>query len=119
MAHTILGQGNSNLFADIHQVSEGKLFNYGIKTRFPVEERKRIISCLINLVNERANPEIRNFGIHGLSLILNDTGTASNFQVLDNVSADDILVEISEMLSIEKDIEVIDTAVNHLSEQMK
>lgn len=119
MAHTILGQGNASAFADIHQVSEGKLFKYNITRRFPTEDKKKIILCLVNLIKERANPQIRDFGIHGIMLIGRDADTQANFQASDNISADDILVEICDLLVDEKDDEIIDTVVNHLSEQMK
>jgi hypothetical protein len=118
MAHIIDGSGNSNQFRDIHGVVDGKLYRYGIKTRYPVHVKQEIIKALIILVKNRANESIVNYGIHGLSVICNDTGTAANWHGTDGLLADDILVEIADLITQIKDDEVIDTAVNHLCEQM-
>jgi hypothetical protein len=120
MAHIINGSGNLNTFPDIHQVCDGKLFNYGIvKNRYSNEDKHRIISSLINLVNEEANPEIKIYGIHGLSLIKNNIGTLANYQAMDDISADDVVVEICDLLSKELDKEVLLTVTNHIAEQLK
>ena len=103
----------------IHELSDGKLINYGIKTRFSLEDKKRLINCLIDLVRERANPQIRDYGIRGLEIIRNDAGTPPNYQSADKLFADDVICEICKCLSEVNDDEVIDTVVNHIAEQYK
>ena len=118
MSFTIDGGGNFFNFPDIHGVSDGKLIKYNIFTRYSVEVKKKIIDCLIKLVDERANDSVKYYGIKGLTLIRDESGMSTNYQSVDNLLADDILVEISILLSDESDDEVIDTCINHLCEQM-
>lgn len=118
MSHTIDGGGNANTFRDIHGEMDGKLYKYNLNTEYSIETKKRLIACLIKLVEERANPNIKPFGIQGLSIILNDSGQNPNYLHADKLYADDILAGICELLVDEKDEEVINTVVNHLCEQM-
>jgi len=118
MSRSIDGSGHLESFPDIHRVSDGKLFKYGITTRYSPDDKRKIILSLKDLVAERANPEIQKFGIIGLQLIAQDAGAAPNWQGADQLFADDILVEICHLISLCNDDEVINTAVNHLSEQM-
>lgn len=118
MSHTVNGGGNLNSFPDIHAVTDGKLMKYGIRTRYDSEDIYRFITCLIEIVNERANPAVKLYGINGLAIIKNDIKKPPNYQAVDKIYADDILADICIFISRVEDIEVIDTAVNHISEQM-
>lgn len=118
MSHIIRGQGNPNTFGCVHAAGDGKLGQHNVITRFSVESKKEIITKLILVIIERANPEIKEWGVKGVSLILNDVGAHPNFQVTDRILACDILIEIILILNDVKDMEVIDTAINHICEQM-
>jgi hypothetical protein len=117
MAHTIDGVGIPKL--EIHSETDGKLFKYGITTRFSISDKKRLIGCLIDVVRDRANEQVRDYGVRGLQIIQESAGCAPNFQVPDGIYADDILCEICEILTEVKNEEIINTAINHISEQMK
>lgn len=120
MSKTLTGSGNSNLFQDVHLYSDGTLRKYRINNnKYPREYKEFVILRLINIINQRANREIVNFGINGLKLIYNDIGTPNNYQHIDDINAETVLVEIYNMIKNETDIEIIDTAINHICEQMK
>lgn len=118
MAHNIDGSGNLASFPDIHKVIDGKLTNHNIRTRFSNIDKQRLIESLISLINDRANPSIKQYGISGLRLIQKDVGSAPNWQGCDGLFADDVLADICEMISIIKDSDIINTAINHIAEQM-
>jgi hypothetical protein len=117
MSHTITGQGNPSTFRDIHYL-DGQLFKYNISNNLNKEEKQKIIICLIDVVKERVNPEIKEHAIQALHTISNDVGTSSNFSSPDNLKAEDILIAIANSLIEIKDNEVINTAMNNLGEQM-
>lgn len=119
MSHTIRGEGDPNTFSCVHAQGDGKLYRYGISTRFPRETRITLQNCLIDLLKERANPEVLPYGIHGLQVIRDASGTEANYQSTDGMFADDILCEIAELITEVKDDEIIDTAINNIAEQMK
>jgi hypothetical protein len=116
MATSINGIGDPQLC--IHQIGDGKLFRYGVITRFSNDTKKQLIDLLIDVITQRANPSIKEFGIRGITIIKDDTGLAQNFQAMDGLLADDVLADICDMLTRIKDYEVIDTTINHLCEQM-
>lgn len=118
MARTIDGGGNLAAFRDIHGVVDGKLYKYGIRTRFSLTDKQKIIGSLIDLVEERGNANIKKYGILGLQIIRQDAGKAPNWHGSDGVFADDVVVEICDLLSECQDNEIIDTVINHLCEQM-
>lgn len=118
MSHTIDGSGNLQSFRDIHGQMDGKLIRYPIQTRFSVNDKQRLISALIEVMRERANPSIRNLGIQGLEIISRDAGTPPNWQGADGFYADDILAEICALMVNVKDESIVDTVINHLGEQM-
>lgn len=118
MSHIIKAQGNPDTFGCVHAAGDGKLSNHNVTTRFPVEAKKEIISSFLKVIMERANPEIRNYGMQGVSLVLHDTGRGPNYQGADGILADDVLIEIILILNKSTDVEVIDTAINHICEQM-
>ena len=113
------GSGNANSFTDIHAATDGKLFKYGIRTRFSDYDKKRLIGCLIELTEERADPEVKPFGVRGLQIIQADCGLAPNFQAVDQILADDVLVDIAAMLIEISDEEIVTGAINTLAEQFK
>lgn len=117
MSRIINGDGNPNSFPDIH-ITDGKLFKYHIRTRFSNGIKLRIIQSLIEVIKERANNSLKDFGIRGLQIIANDIGMANNWQGADGMFADDILVEIAELITLVKNEEVINTVINHICEQM-
>jgi hypothetical protein len=117
MAHTIDGSGNSSAFPDIHGQADGKLFRYGITSRFSIEEKQKLINGLMELVRRRANHMIMEFGIQALSTISRDAGQGANWQGPDGMFADDLLADICELIVIINDQEIVDTAINHLCEQ--
>lgn len=117
MAHIIDGSGNSSTFPDIHGQSDGKLFHYGIKSRFSIDEKQKLINGLIDLVRRRANHSIMEFGVQALSTISRDVGQEANWQGPDGIFADDLLADICELIVIINDNEIVDTAINHLCEQ--
>jgi hypothetical protein len=117
MSNTINGDGNYNSFPDIH-MKDGHLYKYNIPTRFPNEVKHKIIASLIDVINERSNQSIRMFGINGLMIIKQDIGHANNYQSTDGILADDILVEICDIMSVCSDDSIINTVVNHICEQM-
>lgn len=117
MSHAIDGSGNLNRFRDIHTETDGQLHRCNIRTRFSIKTKKELIACLIELIQERANPSIKQFGIQGLQLMQRDAGQAPNYQNVDGILADDVLAEICDIISDEKDLEIIDTAINHICEQ--
>ena len=118
MSQSIRGQGNPHTFGCVHAAGDGKLKDHNIITKFTNENKKEIIKNLLPLIIERANPEIKEWGIRGISLILNDTGLPANYQGADSLLADDVLIDIILILNKTKDLEVIDTAINHICEQM-
>lgn len=118
MSHTIDGSGNLHSFRDIHGQMDGKLIKYPIQTRFTVQDKQRLIYALIEIMRERANSSVREFGIQGLGIIARDAGTPPNWQGADGFYADDILAEICSLLVNVKDDDVVDTVINHLGEQM-
>ena len=118
MSGIIDGSGNLNTFPDIHAVSDGKLIKYDIKTRFKIDTKRRLIECLIQLIKERGNESIKQYGIDGITMIKLDTQQPPNYQCVDKLYADDVLAEICDIIASEDDDEIIDTAVNHLCEQM-
>lgn len=117
MSHTITGSGVP-LYC-VHRESDGKIYKYGITTRFSINDKKNLIDCLIQVVRDRANPQVREYGIRGLEVIRNDAGTQPNYQNIDGLFADDILCEICDIISEVDDDEVINTAINHIAEQMR
>ena len=118
MSHTIGAQGNPHTFGCVHAAGDGKLGEHNVHTRFSTQNKKDIISTFLQVINERANPHIKGWGLQGISLILNDTGMPPNYQGADGLLADDVLIEIILILNKTTDMEVIDTAVNHICEQM-
>ena len=118
MAQKVDGSGDPNTFQCVHKVGDSKLFRYNITTRFSNEDKGRLIDCLINVVQERANPDIRQFGVNGLGIIRGDVGQAPNWQGADSLFVDDILADICDMLSGITEEEVVDTVINHICEQM-
>lgn len=118
MSHIIKAQGNPDTFSCVHAAGDGKLGNHNVITRFDTDNKKQIISSFLNVIMERANQEIKEWGIRGISLILNDTSTSPNYQGADGLLADDVLIEIILILNKTTDLEVIDTAINHICEQM-
>lgn len=118
MSNINWGGGNIASFPDIHSVSDGKLIRYNIHTKYSIGDKQRIIASLIELVNRRADPSVRNFGVKGLEIIARDAGSSANWQPVDGLFADDTLVDICIMLSQITDGDVVDTALNHISEQM-
>ena len=118
MSQTIRGQGNPHTFGCVHAAGDGKLKHHNVITKFSVEYKKEIIKNLLPIIYERANPEIKEWGIRGISLIMNDTGMPPNYQGADVLLADDVLIDIILILNNTKDLEVIDTAINHICEQM-
>lgn len=117
MAHTIDGSGNYNTFWDVHAASDGKISHYGIKTRFSIPDKQKLIDGLIKLVNDRANESIKASGVQALIVISRDAGQAPNWQGVDGIFVDDVLAEICALLIEVKEQEVIDTVLNHLCEQ--
>lgn len=117
MSSTIVGNGNPHSFRDIHYL-DGKLYKYNFSNKMSNLDKQKIIVCLIGLINERANREVKDFGVHGLKVIAQEVGTRANYSSPDNLVAEDILVAIGEALVEVNDDEVIDTVVNHISEQM-
>ena len=118
MSHTILGQGNPHTFGCVHAAGDGKLSGHNVSTLFAVENKREIIKSLLNVINERANPQIKEWGLRGISIILNDTGAQPNYQAADGLFACDVLIEIILYINKINDLEVIDTALNHICEQM-
>lgn len=112
------GQGNPNTFACVHSTGDGKLYTYNIQTQYDNETKKNYITKLIQLVVEHADANIRLFGVRGLEIIRDATGTCNNWLDTDKLYADDICVEIFKMMSQITDKEVISTVVNNISEQM-
>ena len=117
MSKTIKGDGDPHSFPDIHYL-DGKLFKYKLSNRYSIEEKQKIIFSLANLIAERANNQIKNFGIKALQVIASDAGSLSNFSRADNLFAEDILVAIAELVIEVNDDEIVNTVVNHIAEQM-
>jgi hypothetical protein len=118
MSHTIDGSGNPHSFRDIHGEMDGKLIKYPIKTRFSVPDRQKLIYALIEVMKNRGNSEIKDYGIQGLEIIARDAGTPANWQGADQLFVDDVLAEICALLVNVKEEAIVDTIINHLGEQM-
>lgn len=118
MSHTIDGSGNLQSFRDIHGQMDGKLIRYPIQSRFTVPDKQRLIHALMEVMRERANPSIRDFGIQGLEIISRDAGTPPNWQGADGFYADDVVAEICALLVNVREDAIVDTVINHLGEQM-
>jgi hypothetical protein len=52
-------------------------------------------------------------------MIARDAGGAANWQGADQLFADDVVAEICSLLVEIHELEVVDTALNHIGEQMK
>jgi len=117
MSNSIDGKGSYNSFRDIHYL-DGKLYKYNIYTKFPAEIKSKMISNLILLITKIGNNAVKEYGIKGLEIIRNDIGKHPNYSSPDNILADDILVDIHELLMNVNDNEVFKTVINHICEQM-
>lgn len=117
MSHSINGSGDAKL--EIHSLTDGKLIKYGIRTRFSNDNKKQLINCLISVIRDRANLEVKDFGIRGLEIIRESIGAPPNYQSFDALLADDIVCEICDLITDIADEEIINTVINHISEQLK
>jgi len=116
MSHVIRGEGLPTIC--VHRAGDGKLYKpYGIRTQFTRETKQKLFDCLCQLINEKANPEIKQFGINVIQVIKHDIQAPPNFLGSDGLFADDILAEICVFLAEEKDDEVVSTTINHICEQ--
>ncbi len=104
-------------FGEIHSLTDGKLIRYGISTRFQLQDKARIIDCLLEVVRQRANPQVKEYGVRGIQIVQQDAGSAPNYQSRDGLFADDVLCEICDIISSTTEAEIIDTAINHICEQ--
>ncbi len=112
------GSGNPNNFPDIHAVSDGKMYKYGIRTRYTISEKNIFFDCFMNAINMHADKRVKMYGIHGLKIIRMDAQRPQNYQSIDDVYADDVLAEICSLLSHEQDVEVLKTSIDIFCEQM-
>lgn len=80
---------DTNSFENVH-VFDGK-WTHNIKTETKLEDK-----CLIfnNLYQELKNLGVESNSLNGLILVIENTQKSSNFDSVNNVYADDILVEI-------------------------
>lgn len=102
---------------DVHQY-DGQIANHDIKTRYTLETKNDIFKTLIHIINELAQDNVKSYGINGVNMIMKDAQSISNYDNTNNVYADDILMEICNLISIlHEDKELITTLTNTLCEQ--
>lgn len=118
MAQTINGSGNPHSYGDVHAASDGQLKQYSFPVHFTVPEKQRLIQSLAHVIMERGNKEIREYGVQGLAIISRDAGQPPNWQAIDKIAADDVAAEICVLLIRVNDDQIIDTCINHISEQL-
>lgn len=87
-------------FRDVH-VYDGK-WSHDIKTEVSIQEKCELFNSLYQEIKTIGNGVDVSSALKGLVLVVENTQRPSNFDPANNIYADDILVEICKMITIDK-----------------
>lgn len=84
---------DTNNFRDVHTEYDSK-YTHDICTKYTIQEKKDKFNILINEMQSL------HLDLRGIQTVINDSQTPSNFDTINNLYADDVLIEIINVLEI-------------------